>query len=148
MRRQSFQAENKKIMKGGRPKSQLTQKEEEIMQMLWARGPMYVREIVDCFADPRPHRNTVATQMQILEQKGHVEREAGDGGVARYRAITVKDNVRTTRLGEMVRNFFAGSYRGMVSQLVKENKVSVDELRELIDLIERGDDENSANSKD
>ncbi len=133
-------------MKGGRPKSLLTPKEEEIMQMLWANGPMYVREIVDGFGDPKPHRNTVATMMQILEQKGHVERRLGEGGVACYRALTIKDNVRTTRLGDMVRNFFAGSYTGMVSQLVKEKKVSVDELRELIDIIEQGGDQNDSKS--
>lgn len=123
-------------MKAGRPKTLLTQKEEEIMQILWDNGPMYVREIVDKFPEPKPHRNSVATIMLILEQKGHASHDTGDGGVFRYFAVTQRESVRRRRLGEFAASFFKGSYLGIVSELVKDEKVSVDELRELIDMIE------------
>ncbi len=125
-------------MKAGRPKSLLTEKEEEIMQILWDNGPLYVRQIVEKYPEPKPHRNSVATIILILEQKGHVSRESGEGGVFLYRAVTQRDSVRKTRLGEFAANFFKGSYLGIVSELVKDEKISVDELKELIDMIESG----------
>lgn len=112
------------------------------MQMLWNNGPMYVREIVDNFPEPKPHRNSVATLIQILEQKGHVAHQPGHGGVFRYYAVTQMESVRKKRLGEMVTNFFKGSYMAIVSEFVKEEKVSVDQLRELIDMIEKENQEN------
>ena len=53
----------------GRPKSLLTEKEEEIMKRLWEHGPLFVREIVELYPEPRPHFNTVATTVRILEQR-------------------------------------------------------------------------------
>ena len=49
---------------------QLTQKEEEIMERMWDHGPMLVRELQACYDEPRPHVNTLATLMKILEEKG------------------------------------------------------------------------------
>lgn len=123
-------------MNAGRPKSVLTPKEEAIMQMLWKDGELSVRDIVARFPEPRPHRNSVATLLTILEQKGHVAR-VDSAPVLRFRPITPMEGVRNNRLGEFVRNFFKGSYLSVVSALVKEEKISVDELRELIDIIEK-----------
>lgn len=124
-------------MKAGRPTTLLTQREEEIMQMLWDNGPMLVREMVAMYPDPKPHNNTVSTIVRILEQKGHVAHI--DGGASyRYYAVTEKSSVRRSRLGEVIRNYFSSSYLKVVSELVEEEKISVDELRELIDMVENG----------
>ena len=46
---------------------QLTQKEEEIMERMWDHGPLLVRELQAYYDEPRPHVNTLATLMKILE---------------------------------------------------------------------------------
>ncbi|MDE6334384.1 MAG: BlaI/MecI/CopY family transcriptional regulator [Muribaculaceae bacterium] len=125
-------------MRAGRPTQLLTQREEEIMHMLWEHGPMLVREMVRLYPDPKPHNNSVSTIVRILEQKGHVAHEDIGGGTYRYHAVTKKSNIRSKRLGEVIRNYFSSSYLSVVSELVKEEKVSVDELRDLIDMVERG----------
>ena len=60
------------------------------------------------------------------------------GGTYRYFAVTEKSNIRRKRLGDVIRNYFSSSYMSVVSELVKEEKISVDELRDLIDMVERG----------
>lgn len=63
----------------------LSEREEEIMGILWSRGPLFVREIVDAMPEPRPHFNTVATFLKGLETKGWVDKEML-GNANRYRA--------------------------------------------------------------
>lgn len=114
---------------------QLTAKEEEVMQILWEHGPMFVKEIVALMPDPKPHVNTVSTFVRILEQKGMVDHEA-QGVSYKYKAVLHRDKVKRKSLGTLLRNYFNNSGKGLVSALVEEDKVSVEELKELIDIIE------------
>ena len=122
-----------------RPKSKyprLSERELEIMSMLWQRGPLFVREIVELYPEPRPHFNTVATTVRILEQKGYVGHEA-IGGSHRFYAIASIDDCRSRSLGKVIANYFKGSYREAVSALVAEEKITADDLRELLAMVER-----------
>ena len=64
----------------------LTNKEEEIMQFLWERGAMFVKDIVALYDEPKPHFNTVSTMVRMLEAKGFVDHEVF-GNTYRYYAI-------------------------------------------------------------
>ena len=119
----------------GRPKSILTEKEEEIMTRLWEHGPLFVREIVELYPEPRPHFNTVATTVRILEQKGFVGHESVSGS-HRFYAIASIDDFRRRSLGKVITNYFRGSYRDAVSALVAEEKITADDLRELLNMVE------------
>ena len=55
-------------------KQRLTAKEEEVMNILWKNGDMFIRDIVAAMPEPRPNYNTVATQVKFLEEKGFVVR--------------------------------------------------------------------------
>lgn len=122
-------------MKAGRKTSGLTPKETVIMQLLWEHGPLLVREMLELYPEPRPHFNTVATTARILEDKGYVEHTT-EGGARRYSARTGIENVRRSKLSQLVADFFNNSYRGAVSALVEEEKISVDELKEIIAMVE------------
>lgn len=123
-------------MQAGRKTSGLTEKETVIMQMLWQHGPLFVREMLELYPEPKPHFNTIATTVRILEDKSYVSHEA-IGGAHRFHAVADRGRVRRSKLTEVIRNFFDNSYSGAVSALVEEEKISVDELREIIDMIEK-----------
>lgn len=123
-------------MKKGRPKSTLTEKEEQIMQMLWHHGPLFVKEMVEFYDEPRPHFNTVATTVRILEQKGYVGHNAISGSHQFY-AIADINEFRRSRLSKFIKNYFSNNYLNAVSALVEDEKISVDQLKELIDMVER-----------
>ncbi|MCI9284490.1 MAG: BlaI/MecI/CopY family transcriptional regulator [Muribaculaceae bacterium] len=122
-------------MKAGRKKQLLTEKELPIMQMLWDNGPLFVREMVALYPEPKPHFNTIATLVRILEEKGHVGHETINGS-HRFHAIAAREDFQKKSLSEIVANFFNNSYKSAVSALAEEEKISVEELKEIINLIE------------
>lgn len=122
--------------RNSRKKQALTPREEELMQLLWDNGPMYVRELVQLYPDPKPHVNTVSTVVRTLEEKGYVNHEAAGTGY-KYFAVAQKEDLADKTLNNVIKGYFNNSYLNAVSTLVKTEKISVDELRELIDLIEK-----------
>lgn len=117
-------------------KTQLTPKEEELMQLLWEHGPILISKLVELYPEPRPHFNTVSTVMRRLEGKGLVGHNEV-GGAFHYYAIAKKEDFRRRSFGDLIKNYFGGSYYGAVSALVADDKITADELKELLDLVER-----------
>lgn len=117
-------------------KDQLTPKEEELMQLLWEHGPIHISKLLELYPDPTPHFNTVSTVMRRLEAKGFVaHNEVGTS--FQYYAVAKKDDFRSKSLGDFIKNYFGGSYFGAVSALVAEEKITAEELKELLELVER-----------
>lgn len=113
----------------------LTPKEEEIMGFLWSKGPLFVRQMLEFYNEPRPHFNTVSTFVRILEAKGFVGHKA-IGNSHQYYALISEDEFRQKTLKGIVSKYFNNSYVGVVSSLVKEEEISIDELKELIRQVE------------
>lgn len=114
----------------------LSPKEEEIMSCFWNNGPMFVREVLDTIPEPKPHFNTVATFIRGLESKGWLGHEQF-GNSYRYYPLIDSEEYRNKTLRGLVERFFNRSYLGFVSALVKEEKISTEELKELIEGIEQ-----------
>ena len=124
------------MAKKERIKQTLTLREEEVMQMLWDNGPMLVRELVQLHPDPKPHVNTVSTVVRTLEEKGFVGHEPAGSGY-KYFAVASKEDFAKRTLSNVIKGYFNNSYLNAVSTLVENENISVDELRELIDLIDK-----------
>ena len=122
-------------MKAGRKKQELTEKEAVIMNLLWDNGPLFVREMIDLYPEPKPHFNTVSTMVRILEGKGYVSHEVL-GNSHRFYAIAKKSDFRSRSLAAVIRDYFGNSYKSAVSALAEEEKISIEELKEIIDIIE------------
>ncbi|GHV39747.1 transcriptional regulator [Bacteroidia bacterium] len=114
----------------------LTRKEEEIMSILWANGPMKVKNIQDLYDEPKPHVNTISTLIRILEDKGYVGYEPA-GKAYRYYALVSRDSFKQNTLKKVISEYFNNSYLGAVSSLVEEEKISIDDLKRLIEKVEK-----------
>lgn len=113
----------------------LTHKEEEIMKLFWNNGGMFVKEILTFFEDPKPHVNTVSTQVRILERDGFLGHKQYGGSFQYFPAIS-ETQYRESSLSGVIRNWFGNSYMSAVSTLLKDEKITVDELKELISEVE------------
>lgn len=122
-------------MEGKVKNDRLTPKEEELMRLLWEHGPIAVSQLVELYPEPRPHVNTISTVVRRLESKGFVGHSEA-GGSFRYFAVPQKEEYRSKSLGDFIKNYFGGSYYGAVSALVQEEKITAEELKELLSLVE------------
>lgn len=114
----------------------LTKAEEQIMQVLWRLGQAFLREIVDEMPVPKPHQNTVATLLKILVEKEFVAVEVL-GRQHRYSPLISKEDYSGKSIKQLAKNYFEGSFSNVVSYLVKENNISVDELEQLLKQIKK-----------
>ena len=113
----------------------LTAKEEEIMGFFWEKGPLFVKELLAFYSDPKPHFNTLSTIVRGLEEKGYLSHEAF-GNTYRYFAIVSNEEFRSRTLKGVISKYFNNSYLSAVSSLVKKEEISVDELKQLIQEVE------------
>lgn len=115
----------------------LTKKEAEIMNLFWEHGAMFVRELRELYPEPRPHINTLSTMVRILESNGYLSHKAFGPSYQYYPLVSREDYSRSSLSG-VISSCFGNSYLRAVSTLVREEKISLDELRQLIDQIENG----------
>ena len=117
----------------------LTPKEEEIMKVVWQKKQVFVKEIRAALAEPKPHINTIATVMSRLLDKGYVDYE-NFGSTYRYFPKISQKAYAKQFLGEKITSFFDHSYKKMVAFFAEEEKISIDELKEIINEIEKGEE--------
>lgn len=120
----------------------LTVKEEEIMNHFWTNGEMHIRELLTLYDEPKPHFNTLSTLVHILEEKGFLSHRAVSTRCFKYFAKISRKEYGSGSLTSVIDKLFGRSYLGAVSTLVSEEKISVDELKELIKQIESEADNN------
>ncbi|WP_338356655.1 BlaI/MecI/CopY family transcriptional regulator [Yeosuana marina] len=114
----------------------LTNKEEEIMHILWKLEKAFVKDVLAEIKDDKPHYNTLSTIIRNLEEKGYVSYKAY-GKTHQYYPIVSKEEYRKGFMSTAIDHYFNNSYKNMVSFFAKEEKISVDELKEIIALIEK-----------
>ena len=114
----------------------LTKAEEQIMHALWKLDKAFLREIVDAMPNPKPHQNTVATLLKILVEKEFVDIEVL-GRQHRYFPLLSKQEYSGKTIKQLAKNYFEGSFSNVVSYLVKENNISVEELESLLQQIKK-----------
>ncbi len=110
---------------------QLTAKEEEIMGFFWGKGPMFVKQLVDEYEEPKPHYNTLSTIVRGLEEKGYVGYNAF-GNTYQYYALVTEEEYHRNTLKGVISKYFGNSYTRVVSTLIEEEEISIDELQDLI----------------
>lgn len=125
----------------------LTEKEEEVMTLFWNNGKLAIRDAVALYPEPRPHFNTVSTYVHILEKKGYLTREKSGPSLVYSPAVSLDEYRKSTMKG-VIRRFFDNSYMKIVSTFVKDDNISVDELKELIRMVEENNKQNPQMNND
>ncbi|GHB78210.1 BlaI/MecI/CopY family transcriptional regulator [Persicitalea jodogahamensis] len=112
----------------------LTQQEEEAMRAVWKTGSGNIKSFIEHFDEPPPY-TTLASTVKNLEKKGYVKSEL-IGNTLLYAPTIEEADYKQKFLGNVVKDYFANSYKELVSFFVEKDKINAEELRELIDLIE------------
>lgn len=115
----------------------LTKREEEIMQALWTLEKAFINDIKEKLAEEM-HYNSIATIVKILEKKGFVGFKKY-GNTHQYFPIITKEAYQKRDVGDLLSKYFDNSYQKMVAYFAKEEKISGDELEDILKMIKNKD---------
>jgi predicted transcriptional regulator len=122
----------------GRTLPHVTDAELAVLQLLWERGPSAIRQVADALY-PGGGPSEYATAHRLLERlegKDYVRRQRAEG-VYLFRAVLDREAVLGQQLETLVERMCGGSLQPLLSTLVKSQRLTAEELRELLDLVEK-----------
>ena len=117
----------------------LTQQEEEAMLVIWQVKGGFIKDFLEKYGDPQPPYTTLASIVKNLERKGYLSAKRY-GNTYEYTPIIDEEDYKKTFMSGVVRNYFANSYKELVSFFAREKNISKEELEDIIRLIEKGKD--------
>jgi BlaI family penicillinase repressor len=115
---------------------ELTKAEEQVMRILWDLKEGIVKDILEQMPDPKPAYNTVSTVIRVLESKGFADHKAYGNSYVYFPVVAEKD-YKHFAFDKVMHNYFGNSYEHLVSFLVNEKKLDMNELEELTRLAEQ-----------
>ena len=118
----------------------LTNQEEEVMRSIWHLKTCCIKDIVERFPEPRPPYTTIASVVNNLKRKQYVS-TTRSGNTYVYTPLIEESEYKRAFMTGFVHNYFKSSFKEMVSFFAKEQKISADELKDIIQLIEKGKEE-------
>jgi BlaI family transcriptional regulator, penicillinase repressor len=111
-----------------------TEREMDVMGVLWEEGSATVAEVRERLADELAY-TTVLTVLRTLEEKGHVG-HTEEGKAHRYHPLVARAHAGESLLRRMTRKLFQGSPELLLTHLVSDRDLSADELRRMRRLLD------------
>ncbi|MDD2513298.1 MAG: BlaI/MecI/CopY family transcriptional regulator [Proteiniphilum sp.] len=115
----------------------LTPQEEHVMLQIWQLNECAIKDVVEKLEEPKPPYTTVASIFNKLEQKGYLTKWRF-GNVKVFKPLISESAYKRHFLSGVVQSYFDNSYKELVSFFAKEQKITREDLTEIIRLIEKG----------
>lgn len=113
----------------------LTIQEEEAMLAVWQFGKGFIKDFMDVLSEPKPPYTTLASTIKNLERKGYLASERF-ANANQYRAKVKEADYKKRFMSGFVDSYFKSSYKELVAFFAKDKKISAEELKDIISLIE------------
>jgi BlaI family penicillinase repressor len=117
------------------PPEQLSRRERQIMDIIYARGQATAAEVTDALSDA-PSYSAVRALLRILEQKGHLRHEQ-EGPRYVFLPTVSRDRARRSALRSLVRTFFDGSSAQAAAALIDQSQLSDEDFNRLAAAIDK-----------
>jgi predicted transcriptional regulator len=115
----------------------LTRKERIIMEYYWTYGKMFIKDLQDKYPEPKPSTNTLSNQVRTLQADGFIDHKPY-GTNFEYYPVVSREEYSKFGLRGIIDEFFNSSYAHVVSSFLKDDKITVDELKKIIEIKEKG----------
>ncbi|MFA7105389.1 MAG: BlaI/MecI/CopY family transcriptional regulator [Dysgonamonadaceae bacterium] len=113
----------------------LTPQEESVMLHVWQMGECAVKDVFDKMEEPKPPYTTIASVFINLEKKQYVVKRRF-GNVKVFKPIISEAAYKRYFMSNIVQSYFDNSYKELVSFFAKEEKITTEELKEIVRFIE------------
>jgi predicted transcriptional regulator len=115
----------------------LTEAEQRLMEVLWAKGSATVAEVAEAL--PKKVElayNTVLTTLRILESKGYLRHsKPNDGRAFLYTPVISREQASHSALRHLLSRFFGNSAEALVLNLLEDEKLSEAERKRIRSLL-------------
>ncbi len=113
----------------------LTEAEEQLMEMIWDRGEIFMKDIIESYPEPKPAVTTIATLLKRMQNKGFVGYKLM-GNSRQYHPLVQKSAYFSKQVNGLIKNFFGSSAMQFASFFTTETDLSATELEELKKIID------------
>jgi len=114
----------------------LTGAEEQLMELIWDRGDVFMKDIIDSFPDPKPATTTIATLLKRMQNKGFVAYKLM-GNSRQYYPLVKKSEYFSRHVNSLIKNFFGSSAMQFASFFTTETDLTDAELEDLKKIIDK-----------
>jgi BlaI family penicillinase repressor len=108
----------------------LTKAEEQVMQHIWNLQKAYLKDLIDCFKDPKPAYTTVSSMVRILIEKGFIGYTQHGNNREYYPLVNQNEYVKGQFFG-VLKNYFQGSFSKFASFYADSENLSIEDLEEI-----------------
>jgi len=113
----------------------LTEAEEQLMEMIWDRDRIFMKDIIECYPEPKPATTTIATLLKRMQNKGFVGYDLM-GNSRQYFPLVKKSDYFSKQVKGLINNFFGNSAMQFASFFTTETDLSAKDLEELKNIID------------
>lgn len=115
---------------------QLSKTEEQIMELIWNKEKVFLKDLIDCFPDPKPATTTVATLLKRMQDKGFVGYTVF-GNSREYYPLVNKTDYFSKHVNGIIKNYFGNSALQFASFFTTTSNLTPAELEDLKEIIDR-----------
>ncbi len=113
----------------------LTKAEEQLMEYLWQKEKAFMKDLIECFPDPKPATTTIATLLKRMQDKGFVAYKLY-GNSREYYPLVAKNDYFSKQVNGIIKNFFNNSATKFGSFFARDTSMTTSELEELRNIID------------
>jgi len=115
---------------------QLSNSEEQLMQILWKQKRAFMKDLIEDYDDPKPATTTIATLLKRMQDKNFVD-YVQLGRSREYFPLVKRKDYFSRHVNVLIKNFFNDSASQFASFFTQETNLTKEELQDLKNLIDQ-----------
>jgi BlaI family transcriptional regulator, penicillinase repressor len=116
--------------------SQLSKTEEQLMEYIWKLEKVFMKDLIDCYPEPKPATTTIATLLKRMQDKGFVGYVLY-GNSREYYPLVEKSAYFSSHIKGMIKNFFGNSAFQFASFFTSTSEMTEGELEDLKNIVQQ-----------
>jgi len=114
----------------------LSKTEEQLMELLWQQGKIFLKDIIETYPEPKPAVTTIATLLKRMQDKGFVGYELF-GNSRQYYPLVKKADYFSKHVKGIIKNYFGDSTLQFASFFTTTSNLTASELEDLKKIIDQ-----------
>jgi BlaI family transcriptional regulator, penicillinase repressor len=115
---------------------QLSKAEEQLMELIWKREKVFMKELIENYPEPKPATTTIATLLKRMQDKGFVGYETF-GNSRQYYPLVKKTDYFSKQVKGMIKNYFSNSPMQFASFFTTATNLTTSELEDLRKIVDQ-----------